>query len=178
MTGRAAVLLDELERAVAESKPDRSAYALLGTAMTELVGFKVFTVLKLDPDTLRSVRLHSSEPTYPIGGRKQHVRSAWSEAVINRHIPFVAPGLAELRATFPDSAAIEKVGCGSVLAVPIVQDGVLLGTMNLWDRDGRYGPVDGDVALPFAGAIAPLLAGSPPVEQDGDGIPRASGSGT
>ena len=103
-----------------------------------MVEFKVLTVLKLDPKTLRSVRLYSSEPSYPIGGAKQHVRSAWSEAVLDRQSVFIAHDLAALRATFPDSAAIEANGCGSIIAAPIALDGAVVGTMNLWHRDGYY----------------------------------------
>ncbi len=78
--------------------------------MASVVGFKVLTVLKLDPTTLRSVRLYSSEPSYPIGGVKQHVRSAWSDAILQRRTAFVAHDLAALRATFPDAAAIDGDG--------------------------------------------------------------------
>ena len=95
----------------------------LREALANVVAFKVLTVLKLDPKTLRSVRLYSSEPSYPVGGTKQHVRSAWSEAVLDRQSVFVAHDLAALRATFPDSAAIEATGCGSIIAAPIIHDG-------------------------------------------------------
>jgi transcriptional regulator with GAF, ATPase, and Fis domain len=147
-----------LQEAVAAGLPDEVIFERLHMGLTDTVGFKVLTVLKLDSSTLRSVRLYSSEKSYPIGGRKQHVRSAWSEAVLDRHSVFVARDLAELRATFPDSAAIEATGCGSIIAVPILWRDALVGTMNLWHREGFYDLVKAERALPFATAISALCA--------------------
>jgi transcriptional regulator with GAF, ATPase, and Fis domain len=147
-----------IEAAIRDGLSDDIVYAKLNAALARRVGFKVLTVLKLDTATLRSARLYSSEPSYPIGGTKQHTRNAWSEAVLDRRAVFVAHDLAALRATFPDSAAIEATGCGSIIAVPIVWKGNVVGTMNLWHRDGFYDQQKGEEALPFATAIAALCA--------------------
>lgn len=128
--------------------------------LAKVIGFKVMTVLKLDPETLRSVRLYSSEPSYPVGGTKQHVRSAWSEAVLERRQVFVARNIAALRKTFPDSAAIEATGCGSIIAAPIIHDGAVVGTLNLWHRDGYYDDAKAALIRPFADAIAPIVRAS------------------
>jgi hypothetical protein len=146
-----------LETAVRDGAPAQVTFEALHEALAAAVGFKVLTVQKLNLATLRSVRLYSSEPTYPIGGIKQHQRSQWSEAVLDRHAVFVAPDLATLRATFPDSAAIEATGCGSIVAAPIILGGTVLGTMNLWHREGYYDEAKGQLALPFASAIAPTV---------------------
>jgi hypothetical protein len=146
-----------VEAAVRDGLPAGVVFARMHEALGEIVGFKVLTVLKLDPATLRSVRLYSSEPSYPIGGTKQHVRSAWSEAVLDRRAVYVARDLAALRATFPDSAAIEATGCGSIIAAPIIHEGALVGTMNLWHRDGYYDEQKGLRTIPVANAIAPIV---------------------
>jgi transcriptional regulator with GAF, ATPase, and Fis domain len=155
-----------IEAAVSNGLPARVVFTRLHEALTKAVGFKVLTVLKLDPATLRSVRLYSSESSYPVGGMKQHVRSRWSELILDRRTVFVAPDLAALRATFPDSAAIEATGCASVIAAPILDEGNVVGTMNLWHRDGYYDDAKGLLAAPFAKAIAPLVR---------DGDPSISG---
>jgi hypothetical protein len=144
----------ELEAAVRDGSPAQVVFAALHEALATAIGFKVLTVQKLNPTTLRSVRLYSSEPTYPVGGIKQHQRSAWSEAVLDRRAVFVAPDIAALRATFPDSATIEATGCGSIVATPIILGGTVLGTMNLWHREGYYDEPKGQLAIPFASAIA------------------------
>jgi transcriptional regulator with GAF, ATPase, and Fis domain len=153
--------LRDVEAAARDGSPAHVVFARLHDALARAVGFKVLTVLKLDPATLRSVRLFSSEPSYPIGGTKQHVRSAWSEAVLDRGAVYVAHDLAALRATFPDSAAIEATGCGSIVAAPIIYEDAVIGTMNLWHRDGYYDDAKGLRAVPFANAIAPLVRGDP-----------------
>jgi hypothetical protein len=152
--------LRHVEAAAREGSPAQ-VFARLHDALARVVGFKVLTVLKLDPATLRSVRLFSSEPSYPIGGTKQHVRSAWSEAVLDRVAVYVAHDLAALRATFPDSAAIEATGCGSIVAAPIIHEGAVVGTMNLWHRDGYYDDAKGLRTVPFASAIAPVVRDDP-----------------
>ena len=91
----------------------------------------------------------------------EHERSAWSEAVLDCRTPFVARNVAALRATFPDAAAIEAVGCGSIVAAPVIHEGIVLATMNLWHRDGYYDEEKGLRALPFAAAIAPVVLRHP-----------------
>jgi hypothetical protein len=153
--------LRSVEAAVSDGLPAQAVFERLHQALTAVIGFKVLTVQKLDLTTLRSVRLYSNEPSYPVGGIKQHERSAWSEAVLDRRTTFVAHDIAALRATFPDAAAIEAAGCGSIAAVPVIQDGLVLATMNLWHRDGYYDDAKGLSALPFAAAIAPVVRRDP-----------------
>ena len=64
-------------------KPDQGArhrdpvskqtFEKMRAELAKVIDFKVMTVLKLDPETLRSVRLYSSEPSYPVGGTKQRL---------------------------------------------------------------------------------------------------------
>ena len=158
--------LRHIEAAVRDGSPARVVFARLHDALARVVEFKVLTVLKLDPTTLRSVRLYSSEPSYPIGGIKQHVRSAWSEAVLDRGTVYVAHDLAALRATFPDSAAIEATGCGSIVATPIFHEGAVVGTMNLWHQEGYYDEVKGLRTVSFANAIAPVVRHGDPLNSN------------
>src|SRR5688500_2936249 len=116
--------------AVGAGATQHDVFRRLHAALSDAVGFKVITILKLDSLSLRSLRLYSIEPSYPIGGSKQHVRNSWSEAILDRRAAFVAHDLAALRATFPDSAAIEAAGCGSIVAAPIIDGNVTIGTMN------------------------------------------------
>ena len=154
--------LRPIEAAVRDGLPARAVFERLREALAQVVAFKVLTVLKVDLKTLRSVRLYSSEPSYPVGGTKQHARGAWSEAVLDRQSAFVASDLAALRATFPDSAAIEATGCASIIAAPIIHDGVVVGTMNLWHRDRYYDDEKGALVAPFAQAISRVLRDTNP----------------
>jgi hypothetical protein len=169
--------LRALEAAARDGSPADAIFARLHEVLAKVIGFKVLTVLRLDPATLRSVRLYSSEASYPIGGTKQHVRSAWSEAVLDRRTVFVAHDLTELRAVFPDSAAIEAIGCGAVIAAPIIHAGAVVGTMNLWHQSGYYDEAMGLRTMPFAKAIAPVVCdASVSVVHDGRVMTPTNGS--
>lgn len=129
-------------------------FALLNRALSEAVGFKVLTVLRIDWTTFQSKRLYSTEPTYPVGAIKQHVRSAWSEAVLDRRGVFLAPTRADIAAIFPDAESIFRTGCSSLMALPILDGSDVLGTVNLWHSNGYYDHQKAKAARPFAAAIA------------------------
>jgi transcriptional regulator with GAF, ATPase, and Fis domain len=169
--GNVEALVRALE-AAARGLSAHAVFARLHAALASVVGFKVLTVLKLDPATLRSARLYSSEPSYPVGGTKQHMRGAWSEAVLDRKAVFVAPDLAALRAAFPDSAPIEATGCESIVATPIIHDGAVVGTMNLWHRDGYFDEAKALLTMPFADVIARVVRDADPTMLDKMTTPR------
>jgi hypothetical protein len=139
------LLLNRLRAAVAAELPDKSIFEKLHEGLTDTVGSRVSTVLKLEPATLRSVRLYSSEASYPVGVTKT-ARAERLERGRSRP------------ASFPDSAAIEATGCGSVVAVPILSDERVVGTVNLWHEGGFYDLQKAERATPWAAAIAPLCS--------------------
>jgi hypothetical protein len=130
-------------------------FEALEAALQALVGHRVMTVLKIDLSTLRSVRLFSSEMTYPPGQPKQHRSGPWSAAVIDRGTFFLAPTTSDVRAAFPDASGIEAAGCGSVLCLPVRYDGRTLATLNLWHVSGHYDEAAAERALPFASLLVP-----------------------
>jgi hypothetical protein len=151
--------LDDAFRAVAaaqrgDGQPD-ATFRALAAALQGLVGHKVMTVLKLDVPTLTSVRLFSSETSYPPGGRKQHQRNAWSAAVLDRGTYFLAATTAEIRTHFPDAAGIEAAGCGSIICLPVRYDGRLLATLNLWHVSGHYDAAAAERAFPLVSLLVP-----------------------
>lgn len=141
--------------AQARAGQPQATYAALADALQALVGHKVMTVLRMDAATLRSVRLFSSEPSYPPGGTKQHRRGRWSEAIFDRRTFFLAPRRDDVRATFPDYQGIEAAGCASIVCLPVRYDGQVLATLNLWHVDGHYDEAAARRALPFASFLVP-----------------------
>ena len=128
----------------ATGSPARVVFARLHDALRKVVGFKVLTVLKLDPATLRSVRLYSSEPSYPIGGTKQHVRSAWSEAVLDRRTAFTSRMIWRRCARpFPTAPPSRRRDAARLLRRRSSIGNAVVGTMNLWHRDGYYDDAKG-----------------------------------
>jgi hypothetical protein len=151
---RTAILLDAVRSELAEPQP---RFDGLARAMQNVVGYKVLTLLKFDVATFRSVRLFSTEPSYPVGGVKQHQRgTAWSEHIVDRRVPFLAATLEDVRRSFPDHAGIEAANCGSTLSVPILHRDRPIGTVNLWHVSGFYKPVSAGPVLTFAPLLVPV----------------------
>ncbi|MCC6468965.1 MAG: GAF domain-containing protein [Alphaproteobacteria bacterium] len=143
--------------AAAQARPGQPGptFAALADALQALVGYKVMTILRLDTATLRSVRLFSSEPSYPPGGTKQHRRGAWSAAIVDRRSYFLAPRRDNVHRNFPDYQGIEAAGCASIVCLPVLYDGRCLATLNLWHVDGHYDAAAAERALPFASLLVP-----------------------
>jgi hypothetical protein len=143
--------------AAAQGMPGQpeTTFRALADALQALVGHKVMTVLKLDERALRSIRLFSSEPSYPPGGVKQHQPGVWSEAIVGRKTYFIAPTMDDVRLAFFDYGGIAAAGCGSVLCLPVLYDGHCLATLNLWHASGHYDRAAAELALPFAGFLIP-----------------------
>ena len=131
----------------------QAGFIAVASALQAVVGHKVMTVLKIDTARLSSVRLFSSEKSYPPGAAKQHRRGAWSEAVIDQGRYFLAARSADVAAAFPDHAGIEAAGCGSVLCLPVRYDGSCVATLNLWHVSGHYDDTAAERAQPFASLL-------------------------
>lgn len=120
----------------------------------ERVGFILFTILAFSPDRRRMTRIHSSRPQeYPVGGTKDlgmDVSPAWLEVCVNRQQLYYGPSKADLRAVFTDFEEIDRLGCGSVLNVPVIAGGQSIGALNILGPENAY--TDSD--LRDAGRIA------------------------
>lgn len=138
-----------------QSGQPEATFRALADALQREVGHKVMTVLKLDVESLTSVRLFSSEASYPSGGRKQHQRNAWSAAVIDQGTWFLAATTAEIRTHFPDAAGIEAAGCGSIICLPVRYDGRCLATLNLWHVSSHYDAAAAERAFPLVSLLVP-----------------------
>jgi hypothetical protein len=152
---RAFSLFRGVAAALGQAGQPQATFRAVADALQALVGHKVMTVLRIDVPTLRSVRLFSSEPSYPPGGTKQHRRGSWSAAVIDRGESFLAATSADIRLAFPDYAGIEAAGCGSIVCLPVRYDGRCLATLNLWHVSGHYDAAAAARAQPYASLLIP-----------------------
>lgn len=114
------------------------------------------TVNRFDADTMRVVRLYSSNPNaYPPGGSKDKRGTPWGQHVLLDQRVFVGEGEAAIREFFNDHDAIRELGLQSVINVPVSYDGVCLGTVNFLmprpkvsDADIDHARLAGLLALP------------------------------
>lgn len=132
---------------VQEQMPEQiSDLADLHTLVQDTVGFIVFTVLVFSPDGRHMTRIHSSHPTeYPVGGSKDlatDVSRSWMERCVLRQQLYYGPSKADLRQVFTDYAEIERLGCGSVLNVPVIAGDQSIGALNILGPEYAYSEAD------------------------------------
>lgn len=104
-------------------------------------GVILFTALQWIPERSSLRRLFTSHPEdYPVGGEKTvEISPGWLGTVIQDQKPFLAADLHALREVFADSELIQRLGCGAVINVPVLNDGGnVVGVLAMLDAEGRY----------------------------------------
>ncbi|MCV9999743.1 GAF domain-containing protein [Pararhizobium sp. YC-54] len=147
--------------AVAEagSQPEK-AFAALEVLTKELVGVKLFTIMTSDTRGKLSERIYSNMPdVYPVSGTKPYNETHWSEITLNQKKTFVANTIEDIANVFDDHALIKSLGCESVINVPIVVGGDVIGTLNcLHDKDFyTKDRIEAAEALKLPGLVCMLL---------------------
>lgn len=127
-----------------DRRPDESsslavAERMVAAAMPVLL----FTVLRLHQDgTLE--RIHSSRPgEYPVGGRKStasDLTPEWHELCVQQQLPYVGTTAADVQRAFADHELIGRLGCGSFINAPVVEDGRTVATLCILAGPGSFGP--------------------------------------
>jgi hypothetical protein len=151
--------LDAVAGALAASGEPAAVFAALDRAMGATIGHKLFTVLLHHAGTGESERFYTNQPAaYPVGGRKPLNETFWTQRVLKERRPFIGYTEEDIRAVFFDHALIHRLGCDSVLNLPVVSRGRLLGTVNLLHEARWYGEADLPLGRVFAALAAPALA--------------------
>ena len=133
----------------------RALYQATQDALGDLLGHGLFTLLTVLPGGEEVQRFWSSnEAAYPLTGRKQIGSTPWGEKVLRRHEHFVGRDAAAIRWAFADHELIGSLGLGSVINIPVLAQGRILGTLNLLNSEGWYDEQMAEVAKVFA---APLV---------------------
>jgi len=126
---------------LAAAKTDEAAFGALFRLSDTLIPVRLWTVMTVDLDAGLARRAYTNMPdAYPASGTKPIVHNAWFDIVHGQHKSFVANTLPEIAAVFPDHELIGSLGCGSVLNLPVLLEGELLGTVNLLDAEGHFTP--------------------------------------
>jgi hypothetical protein len=131
-------------------------FAALDRALAAVLGHKLFTVLRYHEDTGESERLYTSQPAaYPVGGRKPLNPTPWTQHVLRDQRSYLGRTHADIRAVFFDHELIASLCCGSVLNLPVVEDGRVLGTLNLLHEEHWYEDGDAGIGQLFAALAIP-----------------------
>ncbi|MFF1384635.1 GAF domain-containing protein [Arthrobacter sp. NPDC058288] len=127
--------------AMTDSVKADTAFQQTFDAMRQDPGVILFTVLQWIPERSSLRRLFTSHPAdYPVGGEKTvEISPGWLGTVIDDKMPFMAADLASLREVFADSELIQRLGCGAVINVPVLDDHRnVVGVLAMLDAEGRY----------------------------------------
>lgn len=146
--------------AAAEDQP-ATAFRGLEELTDDTIGVRLFTMLTFDAETRLARRIFSNMPeAYPVSGTKPMKDNDWTRTVLDRGEVFVANDAAGLAEVFFDHELIVSLGCESVLNLPILAGGAVLGTLNCLHGPGHYTPERTAAAgvLCVPGAAAFLLA--------------------
>jgi hypothetical protein len=138
--------------------PPHALFAALDVALGAVLGHKLFTVMLYHGETGESERVYTNQPAaYPIGGRKTMNPTPWAQQVIHEQRAYLGKNADDIRAVFFDWELIASLGCASVLNLPVVHDGRLLGTINLLHEARWYDEEDISVGAAFASLAAPAF---------------------
>ena len=151
-------LILDVQQSWAKPGQPRELLEAVGRAFSATVGFKLYTVTQILKDGKEVERIYSTnEDVYPVGGRKPVLPNAYSERVRNQMQPFLGRTVEDFRSYFPDHETIAGLGLGSVMNLPIVYGGAVLGTANLLDAPLAYDTQHLEPAMLLARQLLPAL---------------------
>ena len=140
MTDHSAALA-EFDAAIAQAKGVEEAFAAMQALTEKTVGVKLFTYMTVDMENEVARRAYTSDAaSYPTSGTKPIRYDSWFDIVHKQHDYFVANTIEDIAKVFPDYELINSLGCQSVVNMPVILGGVLVGTMNMLHETDYYTP--------------------------------------
>lgn len=132
--------MDEFATALAEARNQpETAFMAMARLTDALIGVRLFTLMTFDPRTREARRIFSNMPdAYPVLGTKPVNETHWTGHVLDRHETFVANTIEGIAEVFYDHELIRSLGCESVINVPVVVAGTIMGTINCLHVAGHY----------------------------------------
>ncbi|KFL31577.1 hypothetical protein JP75_08595 [Devosia riboflavina] len=138
MTDHSAALA-AFDVAIAEARGVEAAFAALQTLTEATVGVKLFTYMTVDMTNELARRAYTSDAvSYPTSGTKPIHYDAWFDIVHKQHAYFVANTIEDIAKVFPDYELINSLGCQSVVNMPVILGGELVGTVNMLHETDFY----------------------------------------
>jgi GAF domain-containing protein len=129
------------DAAIAEASGADQAFGALQALTQATVGAKLFTYMSVDMAAELARRAYTSDPvSYPTSGTKPLRYDSWFDIVHKQRQYFVANTIEDIANVFPDYELINSLGCQSVVNMPVVIGGELIGTVNMLDVEGHYTP--------------------------------------
>jgi len=133
--------LAAFDAAIAEAKDAETAFSALQALTEATIGVKLFTYMTVDMGNEVARRAYTSDAAnYPTSGTKPIHYDAWFDIVHKQHAYFVANTIEDIAKVFPDYELINSLGCQSVVNMPVILGGELVGTVNMLHETDFYTP--------------------------------------
>jgi hypothetical protein len=146
----------------------RSTLEALDSAIAEVVGRKLLTVLAVHSDKGIVSRAYSNaSDSYASGGIKRIESAPRLQKVLATGQPFIGRNKADIVANFTDAETILATGCSSILNVPVFWMGKILATVNLLHTEGYYQDEHVPVVRCLAQAALPAFLCTEPARAEG-----------
>ena len=129
----------KIDQSILLKKNNFIIFELLDGAFQDLIGHKLFTVLRYDKNSLELERIYTNNPlNYPLKGIKKITNTDWSKMVLVDGKVYIGYNSSDIKSSFPDYELIEKLGCRSVMNIPLILKGNVVGSVNLLNTENWY----------------------------------------
>ena len=130
----------------------------LDNILNDFIGHKLFTILKFDKINSKLERIYTSNPReYPLQGKKDVIRNFWQVQVLEKGIAYIGYNSQDIKNSFSDFDLIKKLGCSSVLIIPVKSGGNIKGSVNLLHEESWYSNNHVKIAQSLVSAISEAL---------------------
>ena len=130
----------------------------LENILNDFIGHKLFTILKFDKINSNLERVYTSKPReYPLQGKKDVIRNFWQVQVLEKGIAYIGYNFQDIKTSFSDFDLIKKLGCSSVLIIPVKSGGNIKGSVNLLHEESWYSNSHVKIAQSLVSVISEAL---------------------
>ena len=130
----------------------------LDNILNDFIGHKLFTILKFDKINSKLERIYTSNPReYPLQGKKDVIRNFWQVQVLEKGIAYIGYNFQDIKTSFSDFDLIKKLGCSSVLIIPVKFGDNIKGSVNLLHEESWYSDNDVKIAQNLVSLISEVL---------------------
>ena len=131
--------LIKIQNSIEFKEKSKDVFFLLEKAFQETIGHKLFTILKYDHNKFMLERMFTNKPIeYPTKGMKKLKKSLWQKCVFEDGYTYIGYNSDDIKSSFPDYKLIFKLGCESVMNIPIIQNNIIKGSVNILHKKNWY----------------------------------------
>jgi hypothetical protein len=150
--------MESLLPLLAKPNQPKFFYEALDAALAKDVGHKLLTLLCIDGGEMARVYSTRSD-AYPVSERKPMLGTPWGDKVLRDQEPFLGSDRASIIWAFFDHELIASLGLGSAITIPVVYNGITLGSLNLLNDEHVYGTDQLRRAAKYAPLLIPAFVG-------------------